>query len=180
MKKQLINLMLAATLFALANPLASCTKKDSKTATPTPSSPTLAKGKSSVTATITGTYTGTFKSNEVMSSVAQSSSIINIASATSSALGGSGGLSEQFMIILPANIAVGTYNTRNLTGSSFTYVGSNGISASGWTSGGFETNIVFKVTKSTAEEIEGTFEGTMGEEEKNTTISAKGTFTAKF
>jgi hypothetical protein len=62
----------------------------------------------------------------------------------------------------------------------FTYIGSNGTSASDWTSGGFETNIVFKITKSTSEEIEGTFEGAMGEEEKNTTISAKGTFVAKF
>lgn len=179
MKKQIVNLMLAATLFALANPLTSCTKKDTTT-TPTPTTTTLAKGKSNVTATITGSYSGTFKSNETMSAVAKSSSIINIAAATSSALGGSGGLSEQFMIILPANIAVGTYSTRDLTGVSFTYVGSNGASASGWTSGGFETNIVFKVTKSTTEEIEGTFEGTMGEEEKNTTISAKGTFTAKY
>lgn len=179
MKKQIVNLMLAATLFALANPLTSCTKKDSTT-TPTPSTPTLAKGKSNVTATITGSYSGTFKSNETMSAVAKSTSIINIAAATSSALGGGGGLSEQFMIILPANIAVGTYNTKDLSGVTFTYVGSNGASASGWTSGGFETNIVFKVTKSTSEEIEGTFEGTMGEEEKFTTISAKGSFAAKF
>lgn len=179
MKKQLTNLMLAATLFALANPLSSCSKKESTT-TPTPSKPALAKGKSSVTADISGTYTGNFKSNETMSSVAASSSIINIAAATSSYLGGTGGASEQFIILLPTNIAVGTYNTRDLTGVSFTYVGSNGTSASGWTSGGFETNIVFKVTKSTTEEIEGTFEGTMGEEERNTTISAKGTFAAKF
>lgn len=166
-------------MFALANPLSSCSKKDA-TATPSPSTTTLAKGKSSVTATITGAYSGNFKSNETISAVAQSSSIINIAAATSSALGGSGGLSEQFMILLPSGIATGTYNTKDLTGVTFTYVGSNGASASGWTSGGFETNIVFKVTKSTSEEIEGTFEGTMGEEERNTTISAKGTFAAKF
>lgn len=179
MKKQLLWLVLLISSSILVTQLSSCSKTVDKVS-PASTTPTLAKGKSTVSATITGAYSGTYKSNETMSTVAKSSAIINIASATSSALGGSGGLSEQFMILLPVDIAVGTYNTRDLSGVTFTYVGSNGTSASGWTSGGFETNIVFKITKSTSEEIEGSFEGTMGEEEKNTTISAEGTFASKF
>lgn len=181
MKKQLFSLIFLISSTVVVSQFSSCSKADEKVSpTPTPSKPSLAKGKSNVSANLTGAYTGNYKSSEMMSTVAKSSSVINIASATSSALGGSGGLSEQFMILLPADIAVGTYTTRELTGASFTYVGSNGVSASGWTSGGFETNITFKVTKYTAEEIEGIFEGTMGEEETNTRITANGSFAAKF
>lgn len=179
MKKQLCSLVLFISSSILVTQLSSCSKTVDKV-NPAPTTPTLSKGKSMVSATITGAYSGSYKSHETMSTVAKSSAIINIASATSSAIGGSGGLSEQFMILLPVDIAVGTYNTRDLSGVTFTYVSSNGASASGWVSGGFETNIVFKITKSTSEDIEGTFEGTMGEEEKNTTITAKGSFAAKF
>ena len=177
MKKQLLTSILLISSTLLAPQIMSCSKITDKV---TASTTSLDKGKSSVTANLSGAYTGNFKSHATLSSVAKSSMIINIGAATSSVLGGTGGTTEQFMILLPANISVGTYNTKNQSGTSFTYVGSNGASASGWSSGALETNIVYKVTKATSEEIEGTFEGSMGEEEKNTKVSVNGTFAAKF
>lgn len=177
MKKQLLSIILLVGSTLLTTQLMSCSKVKDKITTATTS---LEKGKSTVTANLSGAYTGTFKSHATLSNVAKSSMIINIGAATSSVLGGSGGTTEQFMILLPANISVGTYNTKDQSGTSFTYVGSNGATASGWSSGALETNIVYKITKATAEEIEGSFEGSMGEEENNTKVSVNGTFAAKY
>ncbi len=178
MKKTILSAMVLAAIAMTSMPFSSC-KKDSKTATPSAGS--LAKGKSSVTATISGSFSRDYASNVTLSSVASSTGIINIASANSSALGGGGPLSEQFMIILPTNITVGAHNSEDasIAGTTFSYAKSDGATSTGWASGGASTSVNFNITKYTADEIEGTFEGNMGNDDDNTKVTVKGTFAAK-
>ena len=107
---------------------------------------------------------------------------ISINSSASGALGG-GALAEQFVIYLPLDIKAGTYSSKDFPGSdpaAFTYTVTDGTGAKGYTAGADETAVNFTITKSTTEEVEGTFEGTMGEEENHTVVKVKGNFAAKF
>lgn len=178
MKKTILSTMVLAAIALTSMPFSSC-KKDSKTTTPSAGS--LAKGKSSVTATISGAFSRDYTSNVTLSSVASSTGIVNIATANSSALGGGGPLTEQFVILLPANITTGAHNTEDVDvkGTTFSYTKSDGATATGWATGDKTTSVNFNVTKSTAEEIEGTFEGTLGNDTDNTKVTVKGTFAAK-
>ena len=179
MKKHLFSIMAIACLALTSVSMVGC---DSTTEVPTPSNPSLESGKCVITANVSGSHTATYKSTDMMSPVLRQT-FISMNSSFSGALSGNPALVQQFIIYLPLDIAVGSYNSEDFPGSNpaiFTYSYTNGSSALGWTSGGNETSINFKVTKSTAEEIEGTFEGTMGEEENGTDVAVNGTFKAKF
>ena len=179
MKKHLLSVLAVGFLALTSTVFVSC---DSTTEVPTPSNPSLETGKCVITATIGGSHTATYKSTDMMSPVLRQT-FISMNSSYSGALSGNPALVEQFIIYLPLDIAVGSYNSEDFPGSDpaiFTYAYTNGTDALGWTSGGNETSVNFKVTKSTAEEIEGTFEGTMGEEENGTDVTVTGTFKAKY
>lgn len=180
MKKIIVSATILGLLSIASIAVVSCSKKETTTTKPT--TPSLAKGKSAISANVTGAYTRNYKSNDMLSTVVQSTSIINMGSGASSTLGSGGPLTEQFVVLLPANITMGAHKTTDYSSSiaSFTYTYSDGTIAHGWTSGGLETAVNFNVTKITAEEVEGTFEGRMGEEENNTIVSVSGSFSAKF
>ncbi|GAB3416846.1 hypothetical protein [Niabella aquatica] len=178
MKKQLFSILILGGLLTTAIQLSSCKKDDTTT---TPNSSNLSKGKSAVTAAISGAHNAEYKSAETMSTVIKQG-FISINSSASGALTG-GALAEQFIIYLPLNIKVGSFNSKDFPSADpakFTYTILNTAGAKGYTSGADGTSVNFNITKSTTEEVEGTFDGTMGEEETHKSIKVKGSFAAKY
>lgn len=133
----------------------------------------LSPGKSQISCTISGAATSTFNSNIQISTVLKSTDLMNI---SGSAI--SGTTAEIVMMILPANIATGTYSSASNNSGDFAFSYSNG--SVGWAS---DVSPVFTVivTKSTATEIEGTFSGILNNDDLGNQVTIKdGKFAAKY
>ena len=152
--------------------LVSCKKSD------VVSSSKLASGKCKVTATVGGEG---YSSSDIVSMVAKSASIINIASGTASLP------VKQFVFLLPTNIKTGTYNFETdddgVVGIMNTaYTKTDGSTTSGFAASNDRDNkFVLVITKATATELEGTFSGTLYNEDSGTTTSVtNGKLAAKY
>lgn len=164
---------IAVMFIALTTLLVSCKKSDDG------SSSNLATGKSRITATVGGE---SYSSSDLISTVAKSSGIINIASGTASLP------IKQFVFILPTSITTGTYNFAtsddNIDGIMTTaYTKTDGAGAIGYAASNDDRGNAFTliVTKSTATEIEATFSGTLyNEDDATTTTVTNGKLAAKF
>lgn len=159
-----------AIIFALLFVLVSCKKGN-------PLSQAISAGKCEIKASISGAVSASYKSDALGSNVIKNNMIMNLASSTVSLP------TSQFVIIMPANVATGTYNfqTQNgATGFAVSYAHQNG--SGGWATGsGADEAFTLTVTKSSSSEVEGTFSGTMRNDEKNSTINiSNGSFKAKF
>ncbi len=167
-----INFILAIFI-AVSTLLVSCKKSDKV------SSENLSPGKCKVSATVGGEA---YSSTDIVSTVAKSAYIINIASGTASLP------IKQFVFILPANIAAGTYNFATdddgTVGIMTTaYTKTDGGSATGFAAANDDrgNQFILVITKATATEIEGTFSGTLYNEDTNTTTSVtNGKVAAKY
>ena len=161
-----------AMFIAVSTLLVSCKKSDNV------SSAKLASGKCKVTATVGGEA---YSSTDLVSTVAKSAYIINIASGTASLP------IKQFVFILPANITAGTYNFATdddgTVGIMTTaYTKTDGGTAKGFAAANDRDNeFTLVITKATATELEGTFSGTLYNEDDNTTTSVtNGKVAAKY
>jgi len=161
-----------AMFIALSTLLASCKKSDDV------SSGSLATGKSRVTATVGGE---SYSSSDLVSTVVKSSGILNIASGTASLP------IKQFVFILPANVAVGTYDFATSDDDvdgimSVAYTKTDGSTAVGFAAANDRDNaFTLVITKSTDTELEGTFSGTLyNEDNATTTTVTNGKVAAKF
>jgi hypothetical protein len=159
-----ISLLLSATLFN-----AGC-KKDQ---TDDPDASSLQAGQSQISCTVSGATSSSFNSSTLISTAAKSSDLMNIAGSAVS-----GVTAEIVMMILPANIAVGTYSSAGSGSDLFTITYSKG--GDGWASDS-DAAFTVVVTKVSDTEIEGTFSGTMKNDDQNTTVTVTdGKFAAKF
>lgn len=138
-------------------------------------SSSLGVGQCEVKATVSGAVSTSYSSNNLSSAVAKTNLLMNMNSSSISPI-------RMFTILLPANIATGTYNLKNnktLNGAVFTYVHDNG--STGWVASSDNTDdFIFVVTKSTTSEIEGTFSGNMHNDNKTSITVSGGSFKAKF
>ncbi|HOZ85552.1 MAG TPA: hypothetical protein PK191_08685 [Niabella sp.] len=142
-----------------------------------PLSQALSAGKCEIKATVSGAVSSNYSSDALGSNAIKNSMLMNLASSTVSLP------TSQFVIILPANVATGTYpfkTQQGATGFAVSYVHQNG-SGSWATGSGGDENFTLTITKSSSSEIEGVFNGTMKNDQKNSTITiSNGSFKAKF
>ena len=154
--------------------LSSC-KKDAASSA---SNETVPSGKSSIKCDYSGAASGNFSSSLSLSTCLKSSSLINVSGGAMS-----GTAVSQALLILPADIAVGTHTQGTdgtADGITFTLSINNGTQAwsvDGATATGFSVN----VTRNDATGIEGTFSGQLGNDTDGTVVSLsnasfKGTF----
>jgi outer membrane protein assembly factor BamE (lipoprotein component of BamABCDE complex) len=132
----------------------------------------LQSGKSQISCKVSGAATSTFSSNSMVSTVLKSGELMNISGGAVSGMS-----SELVMLLLPANIKVGTYSSSNWD-YRFSLVYSN--AGNGWAA---DQSKEFKVevTKATSTEIEGTFSGILiNETLKNQVAVSAGKFAAKY
>jgi hypothetical protein len=156
--------LLSATLFN-----AGC-KKDK---TDDPDSSSLQAGQSQISCTVSGATSSSFNSSTLISTAARSSDIMNIAGSAVSGVS-----AEIVMMILPANIAVGTYSSASVGSDYFSISYSKG--GDGWASDS-DPAFTVVVTKVSDSEIEGTFSGTLKNDSQSTTVTVTdGKFAAKF
>lgn len=158
------------TLFLTTAILFSGCKKDE---TDNSGASSLSPGKSQISCTVSGGATSSFNSNILLSSVLKSTDLMNI---SGSAVTGT--TAEIVMMILPANIAAGTYTSASNNSGDFAFSYSNG--SVGWAA---DVSLVFTVvvTKSTSTEIEGTFSGILNNDDLGNQVTVKdGKFAAKF
>lgn len=157
------NLCIILSVFATLS-LLSC-KKDS-------SSSSLAAGKSRISLDASGATSGSFASDDRVSTVANSGSIINVSGASLSA--------DMVMMLFPATITTGTYDLSTLSSSAAGPTFSYSKGANGWAAvPGDHFTIV--VTKATSTEIEGTFSGTAHNDDAGTDVTiSNGKFAAKY
>ncbi len=165
----LIVLIITSALFV------SCKKDNNEVV----SSTNLATGKCKVVATVGGE---SYSSSDLVSLVAKSSGILNIASGTASLP------IQQFVFILPAEIPVGTYNfatsddaVDGIMTAAYSKTALSGSSVAFAAANDRDNEFTIVVTKSTATEIEATFSGTLYNEttSTNTTVT-NGKLAAKF
>lgn len=167
--KKIISLFVSATLI-VTFAFQSCTKAAEATGG------LLGAGQCEVKASFNGAVSGNYTSNNVTSSVVKNGMAAMFNSTSISPV-------KMFTIMLPANVATGTYNLKNnnaLNGVNFTYV--PGTSGKGWTaSSNNDDDFIYNVTKATSTEIEGTFSGNMHNDTDGTSINiTSGSFKAKF
>jgi hypothetical protein len=174
MKKNL----LALTLIISSVFLFSSCKKDSAAAGGTASAANLAAGKCDIRFDYSGAASGSFASTLAISSAASSGVLYNISG------GGLNGLTPLLtLILMPSNTAVGTYaqpaagaDLPNNMSFSFS-TGSDGWACGGGNTAGFK----IIVTAVTANTIEGTFSGDLGNDSNPTKVTiTNGSFAAKF
>ncbi|NVO20698.1 MAG: hypothetical protein HXX13_13435 [Bacteroidetes bacterium] len=147
----------------------SCKKEDSGSN----SAASLNSGQSQVNCTVSGAASSSFKSNTMISTVLKSTDLINI---SGSALVGTS--AQIVMIILPANATTTTYTSKSNNSGDFAFSFSDG--STGWAADS-DHDFSVVVTKVTATEIEGTFSGTLVNDDTNTQVTVKdGSFAAKF
>jgi len=160
MKKVLTILIVCSTL------LTTGCKKDTTSAN-------LSSGKSQISASVSGTVSSSFSSSILVSTVAKSTDLINVSGGTASVP------IQQFMFILPANIAVGTYTFSTLPSNSIINVTyTNG--GTGWAAGEGD-NFTLRVTTATATDLEATFSGTLKNDTDKTTVTVtNGKLAAKY
>jgi len=167
----------------IASTLTSCKKDDSSGGGGNASAGSLNAGQSMVKASISGAYSTNYESTATVSMATKTGGLIAL---TTNKQPSASNLSlDQFIIYLPANIQVGTYKATDMTGGAgiFTYshTESLGQNPKGWQADPEgETVFNFTVTKASATEIEGTFNGEMSNDNDNTKITASGSFAAKF
>ncbi len=157
--------------------LSSCKKNDPASGG-TASAASLAAGKCDIRFSYSGAASGSFASTLAISTAATSGVLYNISGSAIS------GLTPQItMIITPANTAVGTY-AQSAAGADlpnnmvFTFTsGSTGWATGGGTAAGFK----IIVTAVTANTIEGTFSGELGNDSDPGKVTiTNGSFAAKF
>ncbi len=156
------NLCIILSLFATIAVIG-C-KKDSNSS--------LAAGKSRISLDASGATSGSFASDDRVSTVAKSGSIINISGASLGA--------DMVMMLLPATITTGTYDLSTLSSSAAGPTFSYSKGANGWAAvPGDHFTII--VTKATSTEIEGTFSGTAHNDDAGTDVTiSNGKFAAKY
>lgn len=153
MKNLIIIFAVMVTFFTLG-----CKKDDNNNSS-------LSAGKSRVSLTASGATSGNFSSIDLTSTVAKSSYEINL---SANYVNTTTFTSEMVMMLLPADIAVGTYNLSTLSTVLPTFSYSKGTT--GWAAGPGD-NFTIVVTKATATEIEGTFSGTAHNDDDMTTVT---------
>jgi hypothetical protein len=156
-------------LFSIVLLLAVGCKKDE---TIKPDAASLQSGKSQISCKISGAATSTFSSNTMVSTVLKSGGLMNISGGAVNGMS-----SELVMLLLPADITVGTYSSSNWD-YRFSLVYSN--AGNGWAADQSQ-EFTIEVTKATSTEIEGTFSGILINETLNNQITVSGgTFAAKY
>ncbi len=162
--------LLTISMFLTALSLLSgCKKEESDNSGAT----SLLPGKSQISCTVSGAATSSFNSNIQLSSVLKSDVLMNISGSSFTGMS-----TEIVLMILPANIATGTYTSASNNSGDFAFSYSNG--ADGWAA---DVSPVFTVivTKSTATEIEGTFSGVLNNDDLGSQVTIQdGKFAAKF
>jgi hypothetical protein len=158
-----ISLLLSAILFN-----AGCTKDE----TAEPAATSLNAGQCQISCSVSGAVSSTFSSVLMISQAAKSTEIMNLSGSAVSGMN-----PEIAMLLLPSNVAPGTYSySSGLSTFEFSY--SNG--SNGWATDAGQVFTIM-VSKATATEIEGTFSGVLKNDELNTTVSlSNGKFAAKF
>lgn len=154
--------------------LSSC-KKDS---TSSAASDNVPSGKSSIKCDYSGAASGNFTSSLSLSSCLKSSSLINVSGGAMS-----GTAVSQALLILPADISVGSHNQgTDGTADGITFTLSINNAAQAWgVDGATATGFSVNVTRNDATGIEGTFSGQLGNDTDGTVVtlsnaSFKGTF----
>lgn len=133
---------------------------------------TLSPGKCKITFNVSGAASSSFSSLDLVSTAAKSDLLMNI---SGSALNGTS--AELAMIILPANAAVGSYNAAD-DNPSFAFSYAKG--ETGWAVDP-EKTFTLKVTAVADKTIEGTFSGTLYNDDLQTSVEiSNGKFAAKF
>lgn len=145
---------------------------------------TLTAGKCEIKADISGAVSGKYESVLISSMLSRSPALIHLTTTTTSMP------VKSFMITLPGNVKVGTYNDILANDNPFAFSYTHDMSSASQTKATlFVTplenkapNFTVKVTKITDTDIEGTFSGTMmnGETEGKTITVSNGSFKGKF
>jgi hypothetical protein len=157
------------SLFIAAAILFNACKKDDSDKN---DSSSLNPGQSQISCTVSGGATSSFTSNLLMSTATRSSDLMNI---SGGALNGTN--AEIVMIILPRTVVTGTYTSADMDNGMFAIAYSNG--SMGWGNDKSETfNLV--VSKVTATEVEGTFNGKIISDDYPVVQISNGKFAAKF
>lgn len=168
----LLAAIVSATLF-------SCSKIADKV-----SGGAISSGKCEIKASVSGSVSGSYESVLLSSMCSKSPALISLSTTTTSLP------IKTFMIMLPGDVKVGTYNNLMANDQSWAFSYTHNTSDVGQTEATLYVtplenkapNFTVTVTKITSEEIEGTFSGTMTNPKTGTktiTIS-NGSFKGKF
>jgi hypothetical protein len=144
-------------------------KKDE---TPDEGASTLNPGQSQISCSVSGAASSSFTSNILISTAIRSDLLLNIS-------GGNANVTnpEIVMIILPRSITTGTYNSSAMDNGEFAFTFTSG--SSGWANDKTKPFSIV-VTTVTATEVEGTFSGTLINDDNTTVDVSSGKFAAKF
>jgi len=161
--KKITKLSLMLTL--AISMLVGCKKDD------TVNSSNLAAGKSQISCTVSGAVSSSFSSSTLVSTAAKNGVLMNISGSTAS-------LPIQLMLfIIPTDITVGTHNLS--TSDDFTVSYTN--NTDGWAAGDVGDNFTLVVTKNDGAVFEGTFSGTLKNDDSGTTVTiTNGKIAGKF
>ena len=166
MKKSMFTLILFVSSILI---MSGCKKDESEDI----NASSLKPGQSQISCTVSGAISSSFKSNSLVSVASKNAYLMNISGGTVSGLS-----AETVLMILPGTTKTGTYSSATNNSGDFSFAFSKGDKA--WSS---DPNPVFTVviTKVSATEIEGTFEGTLTNDDLKSQITVKdGKFAAKF
>lgn len=162
------NLLPFALITAVVMLFSGCKKEE----TPDEGASTLNPGQSQISCSVSGAASSSFTSNILISTAIRSDLLLNISGGNANAMN-----PEIVMIILPRSITTGTYTSADMDvdGFAFTYT----TSSKGWANDKTKS-FSLVVTKVTANEVEGTFSGTLINDENTTVDISNGKFAAKF
>ncbi len=145
--------------------LISCKKSD-----PNPSATNLDPGKSQISCTVAGAVSSSFSTSTLVSTAIKNASLMNISGSNTS-------LPIQLMLfIIPTNITVGSHNLS--TDDEFTVSYTN--DTKGWAAGNVGDNFTLVVTKNDGTLFEGTFSGTLTNDDGTSVTITNGKIAAKF
>lgn len=144
-------------------------KKDEN---PDDGSSSLNPGQSQISCSVSGASSSSFSSNILISTAIRSDLLMNISGGNASTMN-----PEIVMIILPRTIVAGTYSSADMDTGGFAFTYTSG--SSGWANDKTKS-FSLVITKVTANEVEGTFSGTLINDDNTTVDISNGKFAAKF
>lgn len=135
----------------------------------------LKSGQSRFSFTVSGATSGDFNSDDLLSNVTSSSSLINV---SASKVNIKTFTTELVLMILPSNVSVKKYELGTMSSEAVpTFAYTKG--SSGWATGPGSSDFTIEVTKVSSDIVEGKVYGKLINDTEHTEITINGTFSYK-